>query len=209
MRRWLVRIAVVLAIVVLIVVLRLTVFRPDPVPVTVFIAARGRVEETVTNSKAGTVRTRHRARISPEIGGRVLEVSAKKGARVAAGQILARLDDTSYRTQVVNAERAFDAAREGQKQACIEAELAQRDLARAEGLAREKILSDELLDQARSRRDASAAACTAGRARTSARPAARAYRGASRNETQQVEGRRAYPHRQGLVISPARHRTPR
>jgi HlyD family secretion protein len=164
-RRWLLRIGIVLALVAVIVALRLTVFRPEPVPVTVFIAARGRVEETVTNSKAGTVRTRHRARISPEIGGRVLEVLAKKGARVTAGQILARLDDTSYRTQVVNAERAHTAAREGQKQACIEADLAQRDLVRAEGLAREKIVSEELLDTARSRRDASAAACVTGRAR--------------------------------------------
>lgn len=166
MRRWIIRIAIVLALIVVIVILRLTVFRPDPVPVTVFIAARGRVEQTVTNSKAGTVRTRHRARISPEIGGRVLDVAARKGERVKAGQILARLDDTTYRSQVVNAERAFTAAREGQKQACIEAELAQRDLARAEGLAREKILSDEMLDQSRSRRDASRAACDTGRART-------------------------------------------
>lgn len=166
MRRWLLRIGIVLALVVLIVVLRLTVFRPDPVPVTVFIAARGRVEETVTNSKAGTVKTRHRARISPEIGGRVLEVLVKKGEQVTAGQVLARLDDTTYRTHVVNAERAFAAAREGEKQACIEAELAGRDLSRAEGLAREKIVSDELLDQARSRRDATRAACEAARART-------------------------------------------
>src|SRR5262245_39682510 len=166
MRRWLIRIGIALTILALIVALRLTVFRPDPVPVTVFIAARGRVEETVTNSKAGTVLTRHRARISPEIGGRVLEVNVRKGERVRAGQVLARLDDTSYRTQVVNAERAFAAAGEAQKQACIEADLAQRDLARAEGLAREKIVSDELIDQARSRRDANAAACEAARART-------------------------------------------
>src|SRR5262245_51642864 len=165
MRRWLIRIGIALTILALIVVLRLTVFRPEPVPVTVFIAARGRVEETVTNSKAGTVKTRHRARISPEIGGRVLEVSAKKGERVSQGEVLARLDDTTYRTQVTNAERAFAAARETQKQACVEAELAQRDLARAEGLAREKILSEDLLDQARSRRDGSAAACEAARAR--------------------------------------------
>src|SRR5204863_2723095 len=66
-----------------------------------------------------------------------------------------------------NAEKAFAAAREGQKQACIEADLAGRDLVRAQGLAGEKILSEELLDQARSRGDASDAACEAGRARTS------------------------------------------
>ena len=166
MRRWIVRVGLLLVAIAAAVVLRLTVFRADPVPVTVFLAARGRVEETVTNSKVGTVRTRHRARISPEIGGRVLTVEARKGARVAAGDVLVRIDDTSYRAQVVNAERAFDAAREGDKQACIEAELAARDLARAEGLAREKILSDEMLDQARSRRDASRAACEAARART-------------------------------------------
>ena len=31
--------------------LRATVFRPDPVPVTLFRAARGTVEETVTNTQ--------------------------------------------------------------------------------------------------------------------------------------------------------------
>lgn len=43
---------------------------PDPVPVTVYRMARGTVEETMTNSKAGTVKARRRAKISPEIGGR-------------------------------------------------------------------------------------------------------------------------------------------
>src|SRR2546428_13694696 len=46
------------------------VVRPDPVPVTVYRLARGTVEETVTNSKAGTGKARRRAQISPENRGR-------------------------------------------------------------------------------------------------------------------------------------------
>ena len=39
----------------------LTVLRPEPVPVQVVAVDRGRVESTLTNTKAGTVRARRRA----------------------------------------------------------------------------------------------------------------------------------------------------
>ena len=147
--------------------LRYTVFRPDPVPVTVFVVSRGRVEETVTNSKAGTVRTRHRAKLSPEIGGRVAEVRVRKGDRVRAGDVLLRIDDAEYRARVELAERALQAAREGEKEACLSADLAARDHDRTADLARDRLVSDQGLDQATSRRDVARASCEAARARTS------------------------------------------
>src|SRR4029077_11932270 len=52
MRRWLIRLAVVVALVLAVVTLRATVFAPKPLEVEVIAAARGRVEETVTNSRA-------------------------------------------------------------------------------------------------------------------------------------------------------------
>src|SRR2546425_5747106 len=58
---------------------------PDPVPVTVYRLARGTVEETVTNSKAGTVKARRRAKISPEVGGRVESIGFRSGAQVRRG----------------------------------------------------------------------------------------------------------------------------
>ncbi len=65
--RWLVGLAALLLVAL---ALRYTAFRPVEIPVTVFRVARGTVEETVTNSKAGTVESRRRALLSPEIAGR-------------------------------------------------------------------------------------------------------------------------------------------
>jgi HlyD family secretion protein len=167
MRRWLRRIGIVAILLALLLALRYTLLRPDPVPVTVFVVARGRVEETVTNSKAGTVRTRHRAKLSPEIGGRVVEVPVKKGERVEAGQVLIRLDETQYKSQVELAGKAFEAARGVEKESCLSADLAARDLARVESLARERLVSDQALDQARSQSDVTRTACESARARAS------------------------------------------
>ena len=80
--RWRRRAVIVAALVGAIALVRVTLLRKDPVPVTVFRVAAGRVEETVTNSKAGTVKTRRRAALSPEIGGRVESLTVRKGVRV-------------------------------------------------------------------------------------------------------------------------------
>ena len=167
MRRQWKRLAVVLVIVASGVTLRYTLFRSKPVPVTVFVVARGPVEDTVTNSKAGTIMTRHRAKLSPALGGRVAEVRIETGDRVVAGQVLLRIDDTEYRARVVLSERALAAAEEGAKEACLGAELAVRELTRAEDLARDRVVSEQMLDQARNRKDATAASCEAARARAS------------------------------------------
>ena len=117
--RWLLWLRVVAA---LAVGLRLTVLRPARVPVTVFRAATGRVEETVTNSKAGTVKSRRRAELSPEVGGRVRELPARKGARVRRGDVLMRIADADYRAQVDLQESALEAARSARVEACRTAE---------------------------------------------------------------------------------------
>jgi HlyD family secretion protein len=143
----------------------MTVFRPRPVPVTVFRVARGVVEEVVTNSKAGTVKTRKRAALSPEIGGLVAELTVREGDRVEQGQLLMRLSDADYRATLALRERAIDSARAGRHEACTNAEQAERDLARNRRLAEQEIVSAEILEQAQSRRDAAAAACEGARAR--------------------------------------------
>lgn len=158
------RVAVVAVIVLAGVVLRMTVFRKEPVPVTVFRVAPGKVEETVTNSKAGTVQSRHRASLSTELGGRVEKLPARKGDHVRAGQVLLELARADYRAQVVLSERALDAARASAREACSGAEQAARDLARYSRLSRDEIVSQEVLDQYQSRRDVAQASCDAARA---------------------------------------------
>src|SRR5437867_12852029 len=97
--------------------LRMTLLRKDPVPVTVFRVAPGRVEETVTNSKAGTVKTRRRASLSPEIGGRVEALPVRKGDRVRKGQLLVRLAGADYRAQERGAQRSIEASHAGEREA--------------------------------------------------------------------------------------------
>jgi len=62
-----------------------------PWPVGLIRAGRGRVEATVTNTRAGTVRARRRALLSPEASGLVVALPVAEGERVAEGDVLVRL----------------------------------------------------------------------------------------------------------------------
>jgi len=166
MKSRLVRAAVVVVVLILAaVVLRFTVFRPEPVPVTVFRVAPGTVEDTVTNSKSGTVRTRKRATLSPEIGGRVAELPVREGDHVKKGQVLLRIADEDYAAKVALQERSLQAARAAEREACLSAEQTERDYVRYQRLAEDEIVSRETLDQLESKRDVGVATCEAAGAR--------------------------------------------
>ncbi len=164
-RRWRRRALWIGGLALVAVLARATVLRRHPVPVTVFRVERGTVEESVANSKAGTIKSRQRASLSPEVGGRVLAIPVKKGERVRAGQVLLRIADADVQAQVAVQEHALRAARAGVQEACRAARQAEKDLARNRELAREKIISPDLLDQLQSRRDVTAAACSGAQAR--------------------------------------------
>src|SRR5512143_1061387 len=99
--RWMRRALWVAGLAGVLILLRLTVLRRAAVPVTVSRAAAGRVEESVSNSRAGTIKSRRRATLSPEVGGRVAELPARKGSRVARGDLLMRVADVDLKAQVV------------------------------------------------------------------------------------------------------------
>jgi len=144
--------------------LRWTVFRPQPIPVTAVPVGRGTVEDSITNSRAGTVEARRRAKLSPQVGGLVTEIPHREGARVAAGEVLLRLDDRLQRSELELARRELAAARARRDEACLAAERAERDRTRQQRLADDAIISEDLLDQAVTAAETSAAACTAARA---------------------------------------------
>ena len=143
--RWRRRILILLALAVIVTAARLTVFRPVPVPVTVFRVAAGRVEETVTNSKAGTVKTRREASLSPEMGGRIEELPVKKGDRVQKGQLLLRLAAADMAAEQALQARALDAVRASEREACEHAAQSAREATRMARLAEEKIVPTETL----------------------------------------------------------------
>lgn len=159
------RLVVVAGIAVLVVALRLTVFRPSPVPVTVFRVEKGRVEETVVNSRAGTVKAGRRATLSAELGGRVAAIPVKKGKAVRAGEVLLRIADGDYRAQLALQESALVSAKAAEREACQSAAQAARDLTRNESLAKDLIVSEDILDKLRTARDNAASSCDAARAR--------------------------------------------
>ena len=145
--------------------LRSSFLGPDPVEVAVFRAARGPVAETVSNSKAGTVKTNRRAALSPEVGGRVAELRVKKGDRVRAGQVLLRLVDTDLDARVRLEERSLETARATEGEACQRLSQAERELSRVKRLAEQSIVSSELSERAESDRDVAVSACAAAKAR--------------------------------------------
>ncbi len=140
------------------------VVRPDPVPVTVYRLARGTVEETVTNSKAGTVKARRRAKISPEVGGRVESIGSRSGAQVRRGDVLLRIYAGDLKASLALAEQDLVTSRASAREACLAADLAKRDLKRTLDLKDESIVSVEVLDRLQSQSESSAARCDAAHA---------------------------------------------
>jgi len=161
MGKWVLRFLVVGLIVGGIYALRVTVFAPQPTEVAIVRPERGRVEATVTNSKAGTVKARRRADLSPEVGGRIVDLPVRRGDVVRAGQVLMRLDDSSYVARLEQARRNIVTAEARRREACLAADHAQREAERYSELAERQIVSQNLLDQLRSRAETSAAGCEA------------------------------------------------
>jgi HlyD family secretion protein len=166
MKRWIRRLAVLAAVVVIIVGLRFTVFRPQPVPVTIYTVARGRVESSVVNSRAGTVHSRQEAALSPGLSGLIAEIPVEKGQRVEKGQVLLRLDDAELQAQTHLAERALEAVRSAEKEACLAADQAAREFERNRALHENGLVSQDMLDRIETRRDVTRAGCDAARERT-------------------------------------------
>jgi len=139
--------------------LRATFFASEAIPVRAVRVERGRVEQTVTNSRAGTVKARRRAKLSPEIGGRVVALPHPEGARVRQGDVLLKMDDSLQLSRLHVADRELLAVTAQREQACVAAERAERERERTARLAGEGIVSADLLDQVASNARSAEAAC--------------------------------------------------
>ena len=97
----------------------------------------------------GYVTARRQATVSAQITGTMTEVLIEEGDHVKAGQVLARLDDTSQRAALAQAQAQFHSAQALLVQ--FQAQLAQnqRDVRRAEDLVQRKLVSEQAVEQAR------------------------------------------------------------
>jgi RND family efflux transporter MFP subunit len=97
----------------------------------------------------GYVTARRQATVSAQITGTMTEVLIEEGDHVKAGQVLARLDDTSQRAALAQAEAQLHSAQALLVQ--FQAQLAQdqRDVKRDEDLVERKLVSQQAVEQAR------------------------------------------------------------
>ena len=160
--RWLL---VGVAAILVIALMRVTLFRAKPVEVEVATVTRGMVEDAVANSQAGTVKARQRARLGVERAGRVASVPHREGSAVRSGTVLLELDATSARHQLDLARRERDAIRASIQAARAAAELARTEHDRIQKLLAQGVASQEQMDQTKSRLDAANAELEGAQAR--------------------------------------------
>ena len=138
--------------------------RPEPISVALAIVDRGLVERTVSNTRAATVTACRRSRLAPKLGGQIARLLVREGDRVKAGQVLLELWNKDL---VANQELARDqlkAARLRGREACLAADLAERDAERSRQLKEKGFISDDRLDRAVSEAQTKRAGCDAARA---------------------------------------------
>jgi HlyD family secretion protein len=135
--------------------------RAEPITVEVVEAGRGSVAETVTNTRAGTVKACQRAKLAPPAGGQIARLPVKKGDRVESGQVLLELWNDDIRAELSVTEREAAAARARREEACVAARVARRESDRLASLTERKLVSTELAERAAGEADAREAACRA------------------------------------------------
>jgi HlyD family secretion protein len=125
-----------------------------------FLVESGRVERgalQVTIDEEGETRARDRFVIAAPVSGRLMRMTVEEGDAVRSGQMVGRIDPLplSQRerqealARVDVAEAALQRAMSHEAHAREDSELARRERERAEQLARDGVISGQLLDQAR------------------------------------------------------------
>ena len=138
--------------------------RPDAVSVAVAAVDRGTVSRSVANTRAGTVNACRRARLAPPAGGQIVALPVREGDRVRAGQVLLELWNEDTVAQARVADEQVRSASLRIEEACVRAEVAEREAARARKLHGDGLLPEEQLDRAESASKTLRAACNAARA---------------------------------------------
>ena len=135
--------------------------RPAPLAVQLTKVERGLVEATVSNTRAGTIKACRRAKLAAPAGGLIERLLVKKGQRVKHDQVLLELWNDDLRAQERLAQEQLGTAQTQAQQACMQADLAEKEAERANQLQESGFISPEGLDQKLSAAKVSRAGCEA------------------------------------------------
>ncbi len=117
----------------------------------------GTVEQTVSNTRAGTIDACRRSKMSPAMGGQIATLAVEEGDMVEKDQILLELWNKETKARVKAAERSAE-------QTCIVSEKAQRDADRTNELFAKGLASEEAKESAVTNAESGLAACNAAKA---------------------------------------------
>ena len=133
--------------------------RPKPVTVTVAAVDAGRVEDTVSNTRAGSVMACRRAKLAPPAGGRIEKLNVVEGQRVQPGQVLLTLWSEDLAARERMARQQLQTAKAHVREVCELAKASARDARRALELRERNFLSQEAVERAKADAAAKQAGC--------------------------------------------------
>lgn len=127
--------------------------RPKPLAVRTAAArevATGSAGARTVLNASGYVTARREATVSSKVTGKVLEVLVEEGVKVAAGQILARLDDANTRASLQLAQAQLESARTALEETRVRLGEAERERTRQHQLAERGVATAADFDRAES-----------------------------------------------------------
>jgi HlyD family secretion protein len=136
----------------------------EPVKVTVKPVTTGKVENTVTNTRAGTVRSCKRARLAPATAGQISRLLVSEGDKVEAGALLLEIWNEDIKAELLLSEQQTRATMSQSREACVTADVAEKEASRFKTLRKKKLASDEDTERAVGNALAKRAACRAAQA---------------------------------------------
>lgn len=138
--------------------------RPVPIGVTVHEVGRGRVESSISNTRAGALEACQRTRLSTIVGGKIDSLLVKEGDRVEAGQVLMRLWSADLDARLAVNRAQLDTVTRRVHEACTLADNAEREAERQASLVKRGFVSTSVEDRARTEARVRRALCETARA---------------------------------------------
>ncbi len=128
--------------------------RERPVEVEVAtVSERAAGTQAVVLNASGYVTARRRATVSSKITGKVVEVNVEEGMLIKEGQVLARLDDATFRASLSLAEAQAEAARRNVRESEVRLAEAKLALGRTMQLVKDQLTTASEVDKAQAEVD--------------------------------------------------------
>ena len=133
----------------------------DPITVAAVHPEIRTVEQTVSNTRAGTIDACRRSKMSPAMGGQIALLHVKEGDLVQKDQILIELWNKESKARVKETQARVQVSERSAQQVCILSDRAQREAKRKTELLQRGLASEEATETAVSNAESQSAACDA------------------------------------------------